>query len=160
MADVNKHDLEAIGDVAAWLAEQSDSLPPAQAAELLTEARKVAKALSMAISLLEAQLLSTIEQPVLVGNTVWSKVPAMKKRPDQQRIARLVVMSAALPDENGELPTANEAAAEATRMMSALYVSPSTVPKVGGLKQLGVEYGDFITDEHTGWDLKQTEIPT
>lgn len=158
MTEVTKGDLQAIGDIAVWLAEESDQMSAEQAVELLTEARKVHRALGNAIALLETQALKTIEQPILVGTTAWSKKPAFKKRPRQQAIAHTVEALATRPDVNGEVPPAYEVAERAVKMMSDLYVSPSTLPKVGGVKALGLEMNDVVDEEHTGFELKATEI--
>jgi hypothetical protein len=155
---MNRHDLEACGDVAAWLAEQSDSLSAEQAVEMLSEARKVHRAFALAIDMLETQALQLIEQPILVGHTAWAKKPVLKKRPRQGQIAATVEAMAARPDENGEFPPAFEVASKAVTLMAALYVSPSTLPKVGGVKALGLEMTDVVDEEHTGFELKATEL--
>jgi hypothetical protein len=102
--------------------------------------------------------LNRIEQPVLVGRVVWSKTPVTKKRPNAPLVDRQVVRVAAHPDPDGVMPTAYEAAQAAVELMKALYVAPSTVPKVGGIKKIGLEYGEVINEEHTGYELKRTEI--
>jgi hypothetical protein len=63
-----------------------------------------------------------------------------------------------LADANGEVPTVTEVAEKVVRKMTALYVSPSTVPKVGGVKALGLEMDDVCRDEHTGFELRSTVI--
>lgn len=158
MDDITTADLAAIGDVAARLAEQSDSLSAQQAIELLGAAQLAAKALSIAMGLLEAQALKTLEQPIIVGGTAWAKKPTYKDRPDQTLIARVVTEKAAQPDANGEVPTAVDAAEAATKMMQALYVSPSTKPKVGGVTALGLRMEDVCAEEFVGHHLKQTEL--
>lgn len=158
MSDVNVHDLEAVSDVAARLAEMADSLSAEQAITLLHSAERAMLALKIAVDMLEAQALGRLEQPIVVGHTAYSKKPSFKKRPDQRLIQRVVVEKASHPDVNGEVPTAFEAADAATKMMAELYVSPSTLPKVGGVQALGIEMQDVTAEEHTGFMLKQTEI--
>lgn len=158
MSEVTLADLQAVGDVAALLAEQADSLSAQQAVELLHAARLADKALKMAIDMLEARAMQQIEQPILVGNTVWAKKPSYKKRPDQKLIQRVVIAKASQPDEDGVAPTAHEAATAATLYMAALYVSPSTLPKTGGVNGLGLGLGDVVNDQHVGFELKTTEI--
>lgn len=158
MEPVNRHDLQAIGDIARWLTEQADDLSAEQAVELIREAKLARKALDDAIAMLEAQAKKLIEQPILVGHTVWSKAPTMKKRPDQALIATVVVSTSCAPDDNGELPHPRDAAQMAVDKMVALYVSPSTVPKIGGVKALGLRIDDVTIEEHTGFELKQVEI--
>lgn len=158
MSDINRADLQAIRDVAAALTEQSDSVTLEQAVILMREAKAAAATLRAAIDLLESRALSLIEQPVMVGNVVYSKKPEFKRRPDQTLIKRVVTEVAAAPDENGELPTAHDAATRAVATMAALYVSPSTVPKVGGVKALGLSMSDVCEEEHTGFTLSITEL--
>lgn len=151
-------DLQAIYDVARLLTEQSDGLSAEQAISLMEEAKKAQQALRLAIDMLEAQALRGLEQPVLMGNVVYAKVPSMKKRPIVENIDAQVVRVAAQPDEHGELPSAFDVAQTAVELMKSLYVAPSSVPKVGGIKKIGLDYGDAITEEHTGFELKRTEI--
>ena len=158
MTEVDIHDLEACGDVFDWLAEASDSMDAQTAITMLEGALAVQAKLKVAIDLLRSQALKTIEQPILIGSVAYAKKPSFKMRPDQQLLARVVTELAAHPDENGELPTASVAAATATNMMKALYVSPSTVPKVGGVKALGLEMDMVCREEHTGFELRRTEI--
>lgn len=158
MTEVNKHDLEAIGDVAVWLAEQSDALSAEQAVELLSEARLVHKSLGLAIDMLEAQALRLIEQPILVGTTAWSKKPTFKKRPDRPKIMARVAQLAVADSDTGEIREPQAVADAAIKLMADLYVSPSTVPKVGGVTALGYKMDDVVSDEHTGFELKRTEL--
>lgn len=151
-------DLQAINDVVQLLAESSDSLTTEQAIELIEAARKAQQSLKAAIEMLEAQAISTIERPLLMGNVVWTKVPSVKKRPVPNIIDKAVLTFSAHPDGDGVMPTAYEAAQTAINMMKGLYVSPSTVPKVGGVKALGLDMGDVCTEEHTGYELKRTEL--
>mgnify|MGYP007024627778 FL=1 len=46
----------------------------------------------------------------------------------------------------------------AVRSMETLYVSPSTVPKVGWLKDHGLTAGDVTKEEHTGYELKKVDL--
>lgn len=151
-------DLKAIYDVAALLTEQSDQLSAEDALIMMEEAKKAQQALKLAIDMLESQALRSIEQPILIGRTAWSKVPVMKRRPRADVIDKTVVRCAAMPDEDGVLPTAFEAAQNAVDIMKGLYVAPSTVPKVGGVKKIGLEFGEVIDEELTGYELKRTEI--
>jgi hypothetical protein len=159
VTEINAHDLEAIGDVADWLAEQADSLSAEQSVTMLAAARNAYAKLKTAIDMLEARALTTIEQPILVGRTAWSKKPEFKKRPHHALIQRTVVDMAVVPNhETGELPDPRTAAETATKMMAALYVSPSTVPKTGGVKDLGLTVDDVTVEEHTGYTLKRTDL--
>ncbi len=152
-------DILAACDVADQLAREADDLSPEQALTLLEAVEAAEGALKNAAAFLRARALSQMEQPILVGSTAYSKVMDVKMRPRQLLIRGAVIDAASRPDENGEVPTAHEAATSAAEMMAALYVSPSTVPKTGGLKAIGIPYDDALTEEHTGWKIKKTELP-
>jgi hypothetical protein len=66
----------------------------------------------------------------------------------------------ATPDINGELPTVDEAVERTIDVMVDLYVSPAVVPKVGGLKRLGLTTDQVTREESTGWKLVATELPS
>lgn len=158
MTDIGPADLQACGDVFDWLAENADSLPTENAIEMLQAARAVQAKLKTAIDMLETQALNTIEQPVLIGRTAWSKRPSMKKRPDQRMIRNRVIELAIQPDSHGEVPAAADVAEIAAGLMATLYVSPSTVPKTSGVELLGLTMADVTREEHTGFELRHTEI--
>ena len=158
MAEIVAADLRAIADVANALAEESDGLSAQSCIELLREAKNAALALRTAIGLLEAQALKTLEQPIIIGDTAYSRKREIKRRPDQGLITNVVTRLACAPTADGEVPTAFDAAANATTMMFNLYVSPSTLPKAGGVKALGITMDDVTTEEHTGYTLKETEL--
>jgi hypothetical protein len=159
VADINRADLQAIRDVAAQLTEQADSLGAEEAIILMGEAKAAMQTLKAAIDLLESQALHLIEQPILIGKTAWSKKPTFKQRPDQDRIARFVINAAVVPnEETGELPHPRDVAEAAVAIMSGLYVSPSTVPKVGGVRKIGLDMDDVCQQEHTGFELKKVDL--
>lgn len=159
MAEISTADLEAVGDVAASLAEQSDMLSAEKAIELLEAARKAQMSLRLAVDMLESRALATIEQPILIGRTAWSKVASFKKRPDQARLDSHVFRACALTIDGELVDSPTDAVQAAIEAMKALYVSPSTVPKVGGVRALGLELDDITALEHSGWELKRTELP-
>lgn len=156
--DVDRSDLQACEDVFDWLIENADSLSAEKAIEMLEAARATQAKLKTAISMLETQALNSIEQPILIGRVAYAKKPSYKRRPDQTLIGRTVAEHASASDDNGEAPTAWEAASTAVVFMKALYVSPSTEPKVSGVKALGLEMDDVCREEHTGFELKRTEL--
>jgi hypothetical protein len=159
MTDISIHDLEACGDVFDWLCENADGLSADNAIPLLEAAQQLQQKLKLAIDMLKAQALSGIEQPILVGSVAWSKKPSIKYRPDQTKIAKAVVAVAIEPDhDTGEMRDAETAAERAVRLMQTLYVSPSTVPKVGGVENLGLTMKDVTREDRTGWELKRTEL--
>lgn len=159
MEDVTIHDLAACGDVFDWLYENADSLSAEKAIEMLEAAQQLHGRLRSAIHMLETQALKSIEQPILIGRVAYSKKPSIKKRPEQNKIAARVCDLASQPDmDTGEVGTTYDAAVAAVEMMRALYVSPSTQPKVGGVRNIGYKMDDVTTEERTGWELKRIEI--
>lgn len=156
---ISTADILAMCDVADQLAGEAADLAADDALALLEAVQVAVAALKNAESYLKSRAITTIEQPILVGHTAYSKVAVTKQRPDQALIKRAVVSLAASPDEEGEAPTAGDAAQRAVDLMAAMYVSPSTLPKVGGLRAMNLELSDVCSDEHTGWDLKKTELP-
>lgn len=158
MTEITVADLQTIGDIADALTEQSDGLGATEAVILLDAALAAQARLKVAIDMLEAQALRSIEQPIVVGHTVYAKRRVYKKRPDQETIRRLVADQAARPDPNGELPPVHEAAQAAVGLMAGMYVSPSTVPKVGGVQALGVGINDVCRREHTGFEISRTDL--
>lgn len=156
--DIDRSDLDACGDVFDWLCENADSLSAEKAIEMLEAAQQLHGKLRKAIDMLETQALGLIEQPILIGRVAYSKTPAIKLRPEQNKIAGRVCDLASMPDANGEVLTAYDTAVVAVGLMKDLYVSPSTKPKVGGVKALGYNMADVTVEEHTGWELKRTEL--
>lgn len=156
--DIDRSDLDACGDVFDWLCENADSLSAEKSIEMLEAAQALHGRLRKAIDMLETQALGLIEQPILIGRVAYSKRPGIKLRPEQTKIAKRVCDLASTPDENGEAPTSYDTAVIAVGLMRDLYVSPSTKPKVGGVKALGYNLADVTREEHTGWELHRTEI--
>lgn len=150
-------DLLAMCDVADDLVNLADSLSAEQAIELLEAATKAAASLGVAITMLKSRAVSTMEQPILIGDAAWSKKPTMKDRPDHRLIHRLVVenaLDAACDRETGDRDP-RVAVEHAVGAMEALFVSPSTLPKKGGVQSLGLAYTEVVTEEHTGYELKK-----
>lgn len=163
--DIGVADLLAMKDVAEGLTDLSGTLSAEQSVVLLDAAREVYKALGNTIAFLESRAISQIEQPILVsdgkGNTTaWSKKAEFKKRPNMPAIRLLVnqvAIDAVLDRDTGDV-SPMEAVAKAVELMEGLYVSPSTMPKVGGVKELGVEFDAVFEEQHTGYTLKRVEL--
>lgn len=153
-------DILAAADVLQQAAKEAEGTGAAMAIPLLEALDQLDMQAKAARSELKTQAIRGLEQPLMLGNRVWRKVPSIKKRPEQERIANMVKKLAATPDPNtGELH-AIESVDRAVAIMSALYVSPSAIPKAGGLRILGVYIDDVSNEENTGYDLAFVEIPT
>ena len=163
--DIGVADLLAMKDVADGLSDLSSSLSAEQAIVLIDAATEAHKALGDAIAFLKSRAIDQLEQPILIadgaGNTAaWSKKATFKRRPNMPAIRLLVnqvSVDAVMNRETGDV-SPMEAVAKAVELMEALYVSPSTMPKVGGVKELGVEFDAVFTDEHTGFQLQKVDL--
>lgn len=148
-------DIQAVGDVLDWLCEQSDNMSIEAAVEMVAALDALAKKVSMAKSLCETQAKKLLDgQPAKVGDKIIVEKATGKWRPNQARIKN-VVLSRSLVDDNGEREAEpDQAASRAIALMFSLYVSPSQMPKVGGLKELRLKNEDVADWERTGSELK------
>lgn len=152
-------DLAAAGDVVRDLVETIDSLNPEQALALRTALEGVQAEVRTALSMLDSHLLNTLEQPAQVGDTVYMRKRTYKKRPLHDEIKRLLVNRSTVDLDTGELIDTPRAAAErAVALTYDLFVSPSTVPKVAGVKQLKADYGDVVTEEFDGYKVVAQDV--
>jgi hypothetical protein len=154
---ISQPDILAAADVVAQLSEEADQFGAEDAIIMLQAVNRLLAIAKSCASNLEAQALVTLEQPILIGNQAWSKKPSMKRRPDLPKIAHRVADVAAY-DGNGEVRPAHDAAELAVKLMEKLFVSPSSVPKSGGVSALGYDMDDVTREEHTGFELKVVEL--
>jgi hypothetical protein len=152
---VNLADIEAIGDVLDWLAEQSDSLTVEAAIALAAALGDIGKKVAMAKALCETQAKKLLDgQPIKVGDTVYVEKDTGKWRPNQPRI-RNVIVGRSIYDDNGErIDDTTEVARRAVSLMYDMFVSPSQMPKAGAMKTLGIANADVADWEKTGSELK------
>lgn len=147
-------DLLAIGDVLDVLTADIEALDAAQAIITIEALKQVRNRLDLALSLLKTRALNALDgQPVKVGTTLYVAKATGKWRPEWSAV-RKHVANAALVDENGEVQTADQAAARAIDIMRDLYVSPSTMPKQGALDRLNLRYEDVADFERGVPELK------
>lgn len=161
MADIELSDIQAGTDVLAQLYREADSFDVQKAIMFGAACRAMRVQLDAAQAALDAQALHLLEQPVLIGKIAYSKkLKPGKVRARHDKIQERVV-KLAVRDESGdgEVVLAGDAAERAVKMMAALYVSPSTEAKVGGVKALGYNMSDVTREEEpTGYELKVTEL--
>lgn len=147
-------DIRSLADDVAVVAERSDSLAVKEAAEMMVALDVLASAVATAASLVRSRLVGLLAEPVLIDGRCWSRKADGRWKPQQYRVAESVVRRAAIADtDTGELRSPTEAANEAVRLMQSLYVSPSTMPKTGGLEALGLAKRDVASWDQTGWKL-------
>jgi len=152
---VTTADLQAVGDVLDWVAEQTDSMTIEEAMALIDVLAEIGKKVTMAKSLCETQVKTLLDgQPAKIGDKVVVERQTGKWRPDQTRIKRRVVGMSGCDPSTGELRSGTQAAEAAVDLMYALFVSPSQMPKQGGLQKLGIDTADIAEWEITGSELK------
>ena len=148
-------DIAAIGDVLDDIANRTDSMSVDEAMETATLLGELSKKLAVVKSLCETQVKTLLDgQPAKVGDKVIVERQTGKWRPDQTRIKRRVVGMAGCDPSTGELRTGPQAAEAAVELMYALFVSPSQMPKQGGMQKLGIDTTDIAEWEITGSELK------
>lgn len=161
MADVHDllNDAMAALGILEEIAEISDSLSAKDAIEGIAQLTQLQVQLGTTIALIKGQAIKTLEQPMQVGNVIYYKDRVGKWRPDFQRIAGKVESASLCDPETGEIyDRPNDAVHRAVQLMKALYVSPSTMPKVGGLERIGSSKDDVAEFERTGYEIKTKEL--
>lgn len=152
---ISKGDIAAIGDVVDQLTAEINDMDAAAAIGMSSALAEVKAKIELAVSLMKTRTLNVMDgQPIQIGSTLYAPKPTGKWRPEW-RMVRSAVLKAALGDE---LPTATEAAARAVDIMRDLYVSPSQVPKKGGLDHLGIDLPDIATWEKGVSDIRKIEM--
>ena len=156
---MNTADITTTIDVLSDVDEGSDSLSIEDATETLEALKDVMAALRMTISLVETQLVNTLESPrVINGNQYEIRQNDGKWRPDHLNVDAAVIHAAILNKETGELLAAHPAVEEAVRIMADLYRSANTMPKVGGLDRLNLKKWDVAEQEKGKRTLKVTPV--
>lgn len=159
-APVEPNDLLAGADVCARLNECWDQLDLDQTIPLLEASEVLLAQVKSLVGNLRMQAVNQIEQPRVVAGKTWSKVRSFKSRPRHNEIQKRVVDVATGHTDEGEVLDKDDAVKLAVRLMAEMFVSPSTEPKVGGLKQIGFKGGvkGISDEEFTGWDLVRADI--
>lgn len=148
--DVSKGDLDAVRDVITWLADGADDMTLEQAIEMRDALDGLAKMIGQTQSILEARALKLLDgQPAKIGDKVYIEKSKGVWRPDQSKIRTRVAMMSSC-DDKGEMLPPRDAAEKAVGLMYDLFVSPSTMPKQGGMKKLGLTAKDVAHWETTG----------
>ena len=158
---IESPDIDAAADVCQQLALEAVDFDATRAINALQALAQLEAQVKAAKSELTERALRGLEQPILIGNTAWSKKLSTKKRPDHEMILGRLRGMLDRPDrETGELLTVPEAVDRAVDLMVGLYVSPSALPKVGGLKALGLTLDAVTREESDGYKLVATELPS
>lgn len=136
-------DFLAVEDLLDDTIEEAEHLSASDAVDVILAVEKLAAKCREAVAALNGGLLNTLEGSIVREGHEFRKVPAGQQVYDHDAVARRVALIASCPDDDGVVPTAHRAAAEAARMMKILYTSASTTAKVGGKgKHIGlVDFG-------------------
>jgi hypothetical protein len=154
---VTAADILAAVDILDDVGESSDSLTVEDAVVLLQAVEEVMAAARRAVGLLNTQLVATLESPRQFGNKVYEIVNDGKWRPEHGAV-KAAVKIASVVDANGELRHPTDAVERCMSLLYALYVSPSQMPKVGGLDALGLDKADVAEFDRAGRKVRVTEI--
>lgn len=129
---------DTIGEVAL------DRLEPAEAIDVRRAIEQVMSKARDAIWAIDQSLVKRIERGSIIRDGFeYTIAPNGKWVWDHDDIAKQVATEASRPDENGVVPTAHRAAAEAARMMRQIYASDATQAKMGKMQSFGLDPRDF-----------------
>lgn len=149
------HDVEAISDVLNDIGEASDSMGVQDGLEMHRTLTELKRKVGETIGLIESQMISILESPRVMEGMRYEVANDGKWRPDHMAIQGAVKKDCVV-DENGELRHATDAVDRAITRLYALFVANATMPKVGGLEDLGLDKSDVARFESKGKKLKVT----
>lgn len=158
MMAVTIDDLKPFPDMlAAYREQQIDGLDARTALDHLAVLESIETELKAALSYTRGEMLRALEAgDVVVAGVTYSRKPKLKKRANHARV-RVAVREKALVDPSNNKPITTKGAAaaveRAVQFMHEMYLSDSSLPKVGELKRHGIPYESVIGEEQTGWEL-------
>jgi hypothetical protein len=152
-------DVLASVDVLNDVDENTDSMGIEDAVAMREAVVALMSAARMTLALIDTQLVNTLESPREIhGMRYEVKKSDGKWRPDHSKVNNVVKTRAYIDPDTGEVLGSSTAAERAIAMMEDLYVSASTMPKVGALDKLGLKKWDCATQEPGKPVLKTTPI--
>lgn len=152
-------DILAAADVLTDLNEASDSLSIEDAVAYREVVTELATAVRMTLSLIDTQLVTTLESPREINGLRYEvRKSDGKWRPDHSKVASTVKSYSLIDHETGEIRDAHAAVEQAMSIMQDLYVANSTMPKVGALDRLRLKKWDVATQEPGKPALKVTPV--
>lgn len=141
---------EIVGDVQSFNVER--------ALEMLQALQGMASHLRQAIGAVETHLCDVLESPREFNGKLYEIKNAGKWRPDHDEIKQRVRAASSLDAATGELLDRQMAVEIAVDIMYDLFVSPSTMPKTGGLERLGLDKPDVADFERQGKRVAATDV--
>jgi hypothetical protein len=156
---VTPQDVLAAADVLHDVDENTDSMSIEDAVAMREAVVALMSATRMTLALLDTQLVNTLESPREINGMRYEvRKSDGKWRPDHSKVVPAVRAKACIDMGTGELVDAFAAAERAIAIMEDLYVSASTMPKVGALDKLGLKKWDVAEQEPGKPVLKTTPI--
>ena len=144
-------DVAAAEDVIRAIGEMSDSIGFELAAELRQALCKLTNTTKDTMALLNTELLRQVEaQPRRHNGITYDRKPKRTWRFDHEMIRSRIVDAVCDSGNRG-------VAMDALDLHSAIYVSPSSTAKVGGLDKIGLAKKEAGTYENLGYELDVTD---
>lgn len=144
-------DVAAAADVVRAIGEMSDSIGFEEAAELRQALCELMPVVKDTIALLNTELLRQVEtQPRRHNGYTYDRRPKRRWKFDHELIRQ------AIANQFG-VGQARRSIVDALDAHAAIYVSPSTEAKVGGLRKVGLEKKDAGSYENLGYELDVTD---
>ena len=152
-------DIQAASDVLADVDQLTDSLGIEEAVAFRVRINELFTQVKQTLGLIDTQLITVLESPREInGNLYEVRKSDGKWRPDHMLVDNIVKKQSLVNTDTGEMLSANAAAEKAMMLMSELYRSASTMPKVGALKKLGAAKWDVAEQESGKPFLKVTPV--
>ena len=152
-------DVLASVDVLNDVDENTDSMGIEDAVAMREAVVSLMSAARMTLALIDTQLVNTLESPREINGMRYEvRKSDGKWRPDHSKVNNVVKTRAYIDPDTGEVLGSSTAAERAIAMMEDLYVSASTMPKVGALDKLGLKKWDVADQEPGKPVLKTTPI--
>lgn len=158
MMNVSAPDILAFTDVLNELAEEADGASLPRLLELEDALVEVARMLKNTQSLITTAMLQQTREPRRVGSTIYHAETVGKWRPDHRAIRNKVIGRAVYDDDGELIHEPYIAATRAVEICYSMFVSPSSMPKKEGLREIGVEPPEVAEWENTGFELKRDRV--
>ena len=152
-------DIRAASDVLVDLQNDSDSLDIETAVAYREAVNELMTAVRSTLGLIDMQLVKILESPREINGMRYEvRKSDGKWRPDHMLVDQAVQQQSLIDTSTGEFREPKEAVQEAMAIMSDLYRSASTMPKVGALDKLGLKKWDIAEQEPGKPALKTTPV--
>lgn len=155
---VNENDVAAMESVLDDVKTNVEALDVEAAIRMLEAVKQLKANAHDTIAHIEVWLTEILESPREFNGKLYEVKSAGKWRPDHDEIKRHAREVAFVEQETGEMYGTIETAQRAVDLMYELFVSPSTMPKVGGLERMGLKKADVADFERDGKRISVTDV--